>query len=430
MVADPQVVPIEKLESACTTRGYRGAERAELFWSFVHPVSPGQVALSWISRDSLARYRASGLVHGGPVLHHGVEEARRRVVERPRRLAALGAVHLWRTITSEQIAAVIGSPYVGSRRSTDMELLFEAGLVQRGFAYAGDRRTSLPPIWRPDIAACTAHFEDELSFGERLGVYAGQEWSFGAQATWHNLVTTELSLRVAEYTPVATVFGELLAGARLLFSSDPSLAKSKRSADAVWIRDDGLRIVVESTATAAAIFRRRVDFWIDAFMADPDRSSVLCVVDIADPSKPDRVAALVRRAILDATHASQDRVHARVAEQICFVRYTDWFPGPGLVHERFFGLGVERPTGPAGTRWERVDLLDPYAVPFAPADPDGARAVIENSKAIYGVPHWLRRGGFDTEALVRRLAGFPPAGRMTEARRNELRSRLAGPDRS
>ena len=423
-------VPLSDLESACTTPRHTAADRTELFWSGVRSVSTGHVALSWSSRDSLARHQASGIAHPMSIRLGTQDEALDRVIARARRLAALGAIHLWRTMTSEQIAAVIGSPSMSSSRSVDLRLLLTAGLVQRGAAFAGERRAIAPTLWRPDVADAALHFLDQLSYAEWLGVCACQKWSYGAQAAWHNLLVTELSLRVAEYTPIGTVFGELLASARLLFPFDERFAKSRRSADAVWVRDDGLRIVVEATATAGSALRERIEHWVDALLVDTERSTVVCFVDVSDPdndrSRPDH---LVRRVVADAVTASPERVKAKIAERVCFARYRDWFPGPGLVHPSFLGLRVERPTGGPGARWEPVDLLDPYAVVFSPVDPVAARAPIVHAGDVYGVPHWLRGPGLDLEAVVRRLAGFPPPERTTPERRAELVARFAGRER-
>ena len=429
-------VKVSELRSACTTPGYGAADRADRVGAGLRSVSTGQVALSWISRTSIERYRTAGA--NQLIQLDDQEAALERVGGRQRRLEALGAIHLWRTVSSEQIAAIIGSPLTGSRRSVDLRTLLAAGLVQRGSAFAGTRRGIVTDLWRPDILARSIRFEDRLSYGEWLGVYAGQEWSWGAQAGWHNLLATELSLRVAELTPIGTVLGELLAGERQLFPDNGKLERSRRSADAVWVRSDGLRIVVEATATATASLRQRVDRWIEALLADDERSTVVLFVDVSDPdnhlSRPDR---LMRRALVNAATATPERVAAGIAERLCFARYRDWFPGLGIVHPSFLGLRVERPTGkPAGrplagtgggpgSRWEPVDLLDPYAVPFTPDDPEAALAPIVHAGNLYGVPAWLRGPGLDLEVVIRRLAGFPPPERLTPERKAELVARLS-----
>jgi hypothetical protein len=91
------------------------------------------------------------------------------------------------------------------------------------------------------------------------------------------------------------------------------------------------------------------------------------------------------------------------------------------VDPAFLGLSAERPSGPLASRWERTDLLDPFAVPFKPAEPDSALATIDNANLLYGVPHWLKKGpGPDLDAVVRARAGAPPATPMSPERRAHL----------
>ena len=424
---DGDVVAIETLTSACATPGHTAADRTDLFWSGVRSSGSGQVAFTWTSRKSLAALKRAGVVRHSSLDRWSQAEALEKVRADPSRLRALGALHCWRTMTSEQVAAVIGSRLTSSSRSIDLPLLVAAGLAQRGAAFAAERRAAVPMLWRPDIAARSMGFEDDLTYAEWLCVYAGQEWSWGAQASRHNLLTTELSLRVAEYTPIGTVFGELLASAELLFPARDGRKASKRTADAVWIRPDGMRIVVEATANASSTFRRRVEDWIALLLADRERSTVVLFVDVGDPL--DHHATLpsrIRRTLAEASTSTPERVRARIADRLAFVRYRDYFPGPGLVHTGFLGLRVERPTGAAGERFEQVDLLDPFAVPFTPADRATALAPITNSGSIWGVPWWLRPAPIDTGAVVCRLAGLdrtemPPAKRSELARRLEHR---------
>lgn len=427
-------VALSEVTSTCTTPGYAAADRVDLFWSGVRNAGTGQVAMSWTSRSSLERYRTGGIAHPSSIHLGPQEDALEKVLARPRRLQVLGALQMWRTATAEQVAAIVGAPALGTARSVDLRTLFTAGLLQRGAAFAGNHRALGVSLWRPDISARELRFDQRLSYAEWLGVYAGQEWSFGPQAGWHNLLATELSLRVAELTPIGVVFGELLAGERLLFPALSDRRPSRRSADVVWVRDDGLRIVVEVTASANASVRARLDNWIHALLADTERSSVLCFVDVSDPDGKSRPDHLLRRAIVDAVTSTPERMAAGIAERVCFARYRDWFPGLGLVHPSFVGLRVERPTGRPGERWELVDLLDPYAVPFSPADPTTARAPITNAGNLFGVPWWQRSPGIDVDALVHRLAGFPPPEQMSPERRAELAGRFArgrsAPDRA
>ncbi len=69
------------------------------------------------------------------------------------------------------------------------------------------------------------------------------------QHSRHNALTVELALRLAEYAQVGTVLGERVGTIDLL--AGPGISRDiydadGRSADAVIVRPDGLRIAIET----------------------------------------------------------------------------------------------------------------------------------------------------------------------------------------
>ena len=78
-------VPLCEVKSACTTPGHSAADRTELFWSGVRSAGTGQMAMSWLSRDSLARHRSSGIVHTRAPRLGTQAEALDKIVDRRRR---------------------------------------------------------------------------------------------------------------------------------------------------------------------------------------------------------------------------------------------------------------------------------------------------------------------------------------------------------
>jgi hypothetical protein len=351
------------------------------------------------------------------------EEALDLVVANPGCLAQLAAINLWRTATGPQLTAITGRK--GRNTSTDLLLLWAAELIQKGTVVNGAYSTSsLPKLYRPDIRAGAIDLGRRLTYPEWLGLTAGQPWSVGSQFDRHNLLTTELSIRVAEFCPIGTVFGETLGAWPLLFGPDQPLVKnSKRAADAVWIRPDGFRIAIEATASISSVMREKVAKWASAIAADESKSLMVVFIDVSAPDKREghRVGTITRKIVSEESNASMDMKLANVPERMAFARWRDWFPAPGMVDPTFLGLRAERPTGPPASRWEQTDLLDPFAVPFKPADPIAALAVLDNANLLYGVPHWLKTGpGPDLDAVVRSRAGLPPATPMSPERRAHL----------
>jgi hypothetical protein len=351
------------------------------------------------------------------------DEALDLVVAKPGRLAQLAAINLWRTATGPQLTAITGRK--GRGAISDLELLWAAELIQKGgIVNRAMPSSSLPQLYRPDVQARATDLGHRLTYAEWVGVTAGQPWSVGSQFDRHNLLTTELSIRVAEFCQIGNVFGEQLGVWPLLFGDNQSVEKtSKRAADAVWIRPDGFRIAVEATASISSTLREKVAKWASALASDKSKSLMVVFVDVSPPGNhtANRTGTLTRKIVAEEANATMDRNLARVAERMAFVRWGDWFPALGMVDPAFVGLRAEVPTGPPAARWVPADLLDPYAVPFKPADPASALAVLDNANLLYGVPAWLKKGpGPDLDAVVRARGGVPPVTPMSPERRAHL----------
>lgn len=407
--------PFEDLEPAATTARTGIADRIDPFWGELWATSDGGVAVSWSSRRSVNRLSARGL------LHHQVSDGRRTeedalvlVPQRRPRLEALAAINMWRAITSEQLAAITGRAGIATSRfdRSSTHLLWEAGLIQQGMFIASGRRiTTLPVLFRPGTKGCMSGLEPRLGYHDWVGVTGGQTQPFGHHYDRHNLLTTELSLRAAELCPLAAVMGEGMAAWSLVF--DPSAGvpeSSHRAADALWVRSDGLKIAVETAATVSESTKLKIQQAADFLAADRSKSTAILFVNAANPRQDtnfSRISKQLRMAIAKAAYSSRSTISAGVPERMALARWIDWFPEPGVVAPSFLALTALRPTGPTSGegRFEPVDLLDPFALPFPGSHSEDAAALLSNVHLLYGVPHWQRRHP-DTSVLDTRLLDY------------------------
>lgn len=403
----PEGVPLSDLVGhRGVTAGFGAADRLDPFWDGLW--SNGSSAV-WLSAELAARQVDAGL----GVLPARLSMPRSRALEvlgsarsRGPRLSAFGAVDQWRTLSAEQLAAMTGWPALASPRSEVLAAAFTTGIVDVGeFANPlrrGDARDRARLV-RPSRSHAFAELvEPHLTYQEWVSVTGGSPWDFRRQYDRHNLLATELGLRVAEFCEVGTVLGEKLATADLLSWS--GLGKSgecpdKRAADLVVVRQDGLRVAVELTASAGTDFAAKVRRWAHALSANSLASSGLVVlfVEAAPPGTEARASTRQRRVIEEVEKQVAKVVMEypgtaadRVASRIAVARWEDWFPGPRLAGEGFVSLDAKRPTGPPGARWEPVSLLDPFDLEFAPHDEWAMRSVISSAGMLFGVPHWLR----------------------------------------
>lgn len=402
----------ELVRDGVVLRGFGPGDRVDPYWGMIWPNSDGGPLIAWRSLRSEQAMAGAG-VHtparpGGR--HHQplTQDAAIALLNKRRsRLITLGTVNLWRTITSQQLAAMTGQPGLASPRSEETSLLFDAGLVARGrFHYAGRALAEFPEVFRPDTQADKADLRRHLRYADWLGVTFGGPLMSGHQYNRHNLLATEISLRAAEICPLRSVLGEALAQWPRLFDSKLR-PNPHRSADALWVRNDGLKIAIEITATFTTATVKKIEQLAELLARDSSKSVVVLFV-VAQP-KDDHtgdVAKRLRRAIKKSSHSSRARILAEVEKRMAIVKWETWFPGPGLVSREFVPLRAKRYAA-AQDDWITVDLLDPYDVPFEGAGSPEVEETSRNLNDVFGTPWWCRTGpGVDFDAYLIKMTGF------------------------
>jgi len=240
-----------------------------------------------------------------------------------------------------------------------------------------------------------------LTWPEWASVTGGQPWSSGGQYDRHNILSTELALRAAEYLPIGAVLGEKFSTVDLLCGT--GLGKKvknpdNRRADGVIVRADGLRIAYELTASASKGFENKIRRWAQLITERPLETSGLTVLFIAAPH-PDRS----RHSSADPRHEIYRRMSQILREfpgtgpdspaaRIGIAHWEEYFPAKHQLSEQFFSLTADFALG-AGTgkdRWVQKNLLGDYA--FTPWETFDATAVIDNAPLLSATPHWLRTG--------------------------------------
>jgi hypothetical protein len=387
-------VPYDELiKPGVVTPGYGPADRADPFWSMVWPDSSGGPTVGWRSLNaertmtdagvSFVSHRSSG---------RNVDEARKMLARRRSRLTAFATINLWRTITSQQLVAMQARASLNTHRADDISLLFDAELIQRGrFFYDGVLIAGYPEIFRPDPASATADFS-HLRYADWLGATLGGPFVRGHQYDRHNVLMTELSLRAAELTPLRSVLGEAAAAWPRIFGSELA-PNPHRVGDGVWVREDGLKILVEMSASVTPATAVKIDQLAELLARDKTKSVMVLFVAATTKAMKTQVdvAHLLRRAVKKSAHSSRTRILADVEDRMIVAKWEDWFPGPGLASYEFVQLRG-RHYDAREDDWKSIDLLDPYETPFEHAEDVNTEEMMTNLNSVLGVPHWMQNG--------------------------------------
>ncbi len=383
--------------------------RIDPYWSDWFPYHSSDM---WLSRTSAERRVAAGLLDVPDKLLATPEEALAAILQSngdrsPYRLnsyiAALGSVTGWRTCTSQQLAALVGDPRLAPHLSHPLAKLFDAGLVERTVpsAWAAGRAKDVV-LYRATHRHALSPLADHLTWAEWVGVTGGQPYAGGGHHDRHNVLATELGLRLAEYTEASLVLGEPFCtpnhlvgeGVRRLPRDEPG------GADLVAVRSDGLRIAIELTSTTSSRFDKKVERLAKLLAEGPLEYTGLVVIFVLAPSlsaPPGHGNDLLReteQAIAEACRlhpgTSLDPTRARMA----IATWESWFPSAHTVSEAFLSMRASRIAQPTpyvpGPTWETVDFLSADARPFAPLHPDRLLAIVSNAGMLGQTPYWMR----------------------------------------
>lgn len=378
---------------------------------------------AWLTADTARRQIDAGLGKLPSGLHLDEDAAWSRILaptKISRYLDVLGALDVWRTVTTDQLAAFTGRDDIAVGRSTVVADLFAVGLVDVAI-FANPLRTTAESsirggMLRPSRTHVFARkLQPRLTRAEWLSVTGGQPFASGSQYDRHNTLMVELALRAAEMTEVVGAIGEKLSTWDLLAHTgcgfDAPVGRT-RAADGTFIRADGARIAVELTASTGGNFHDKAQRWA-ALLANRRHADTGLSVVFVLATRPENairrgdIAVKVRREVALAARNNPGVNFDRVASRMAVAEWTDWFPAPGHVAPAFLTLDAIRPTGPLGDPWEPVSLLDESDLTFTPSASFDPLAAVDNLAGLRALPPTLRTGNPTQvwpEAV--RLAGF------------------------
>jgi hypothetical protein len=408
------VVPLPQLPSRTPVHPLRAAKRADPYWSSMW--RSGSIG-DWYSSANFRELREAGFVNAPGWLDMTEKEARRRVLlprNREQVLRALAALDQWRTMTVQQLQALSDISGFTAGDCSLLSAMWNAGLVEiceLGAAFKSgfrDREGILVRPTRP--GAVLREFEESLTYVEWVSATAGIPFDADRQFARHNILATEFGLRVAEFSPAAMVLGEKLSTMDLLAYSGVGVpapsGEMHRGSDLTIVREDGLRIAVEMTASLAggsSAFYGKVERLVTLLSRRPVAETGLCFLMVVAPRRDGgdvdtQVMRTVKRAVQKAVDLLPGTATDPTAARIAVANWADLFPSGHQARSDFWKLPVERPAGrdyrgdPNDDKvWNRAFLMDTASTPFTAADPDYMKAVIGNGAGLRGVPHMLRR---------------------------------------
>lgn len=421
-----EAVPLSHMPSRTPLHPRRAALRADPFWTSIWRTgSTGD----WHSAQDLRALTSAELAGAPSWLNMTEEDARRRVLAPRNRESVyrvIAALDQWRTMTVEQLEALTDVRKFAWGERSLLSAMWNAGLVelcQIGAMFSPGERVRDGILIRPGKPGkLLRQIEDQMSYAEWLSTTAGMPFDSDRQFARHNLLATELGLRMAEFGNVSTVLGEKLSSMAMLAYDgvrDPvPTTGAAGGSDLTLVRKDGLRVAVEVTASVhGGWFYEKVERLVRILHRRRLAHTGLCIVFVVAPRRetvsqaPREVLRKVKKDIQKAVRAYPGTYTDPTAARIGVASWADLFPDGEHAAGDLRMLPVERPTGPgylgdpnANNVWEWAHLLDATSVPFFPDAPEMMTAVFDNASGLRGVPHAVRTSHHRPSFTERNLA--------------------------
>lgn len=386
------------------------AHRTDPFWDGVWDgVSSG----NWVSAAQAERRGHKMPGHFSPDLNEAAARLRNRD-QRLNKFRLCACVDSWRTLTVEQASAMIGFDRLGaSGKGRIIGDMFATGILDVGVWPNLFSRTS--PWSKTNTMLLrqgqSRGFDDiikpGMTWAEWVSVTGGRGWTPGGQYDRHNVLGTELGLRLAEFTSVRTVVGEQHSRIREL--SGLSDIHQRKAADLTAVRDDGVRIAVEITASNHGSLAPKIAWWVDTLRrARMDETGLVVLFLVAPSIDFDHHARdVARSAVFRGVSAALGETgkgtfgDTPVHERVFIADWTEWFPAARQASGEFIAGNAWQMANPDHPdpvqRWERRSLLGSKQTRAAGTyatydlDPSLARSV-EWTRTLAGMPWWLRSG--------------------------------------
>jgi hypothetical protein len=302
----------------------------------------------------------------------------------------------WRVLTSQQISAMASIDRPNASRT--LKDMMWAGLLERSKMIAQySASASMPFLWRLRLES--AEYQKwfrSLTKEQQWALTLGVEGGSGGHDR-HDILMAETVLRAAEVMPkLQAVFGERAAMAKVLFADHPS---GRTRGDAMLVRDDGLRIVLEfTTQPTIAEVRQKMAQWARLLgeRNSPSGTGVVVVFVSGQYSGGGRellqksyIRAIIPE-IVGADNPATPSVMASARLSIFLADWHEWFPAPWCISKGFAEL--EAYYSPAPGRFAPVKLMSPSknaGVPFTPTLSANWQQPRQDRRLFPAIPRWI-----------------------------------------
>lgn len=281
-------------------------------------------------------------------------------------LTVIAVVSAYRTMTEQQCAGFVSVPQTVLFDEIVMAL-FRVGLIDLGwFVGAGEAEVGWPVGLKiGDTRAPWWELRRSLTNEQRWATTPGGKLVRGLQPERHNIVTSEVMLRAAQFLPGVVVGGEAQS---VMFRITGTERTGPSRGDGVIVFPHGDMCVIETSGSFFGLeVGKKVRHWVDALYRSRVCRPYIIFVNTVSPQRVPDSMSHIRASIQKVLATSYSGPYYRdVWRHVCLVHYEDWFTREKQPTERFMNLTVSRYDGDTGC-WYDAPLVDEFAVVGEPA---------------------------------------------------------------
>lgn len=375
----------------------RYKHRVDPYWGNLWLVPSQETGTTWHDRENVDLLASQGLMRPRAAeLKWSYEEAMEMVTKSRRRelyQRVFGAAFMWRTLTQEQLAHIMEhnglTPAVRDPKAIFVP--WNAKLIQWG---RPSDFTKLIRLVRPQRTV-PAEFITGITYPEFFRTFGGQSnVAMHGRYARHNILNAEVSLRVAEHLgdQFPVVLGEGPAFSKILVPGANDKSKVFSLGDAVWVRADGLRIIVETGNNSLSILEK-INRWAETLTVDAVNTSSLFLLFVVPNRRVveswiDNVKTQIVETVLPnlRLRGFNERY---IAQRIGIIEWQEWFPANHEIdHNKFDQLLVW--SLDKRDKWNMTSLLDPFALSCG-ADQHKVERMFKFALNFHGVPRVLSK---------------------------------------
>jgi hypothetical protein len=334
-----------ELKSAIFDNPYKSINRYDLYYA---PIIANANGISWVSKKRVKALLSNGINVYKPLKiysqHQSFSNALNKFIKREKsknffnQLKILGAINMYRSISSEQLACLINKKKINNLYSKAIDELFALNILQVGLAHQTFGKNInlffLSPLGSASFTnAFYKYISPALKTSEYFSMLGNTFYQYHNLSDRHNVLAVEFLLRASEFlfSKVSYAYGEAYALLGEIIEGKSPLKSRyyEKRADGFMVLKNGKKVLLELSSSLRTITIEKIKTYLSLSEKYPD----FCVLYLYAPKLSMNKNIKVHMGKIFRKIALSHSTHA--CKNIKFVSWNEYFPASKTVSNDF-----------------------------------------------------------------------------------------------